>query len=68
MASPLGGGPLTSRDAVQVDGEAGLGGRQQLQRHVELRRAEVSQMLRSAHFSHLEGENKGRQVVKILPN
>lgn len=45
-----------------MDGETRLGSRQQLQRHVELWQAEVSQMLGSTHFSNLGGEknNEGR--------
>lgn len=51
-----------------MDGKAGLGGRQQLQPHVELGRAEVSQMLGSTHLSHLRGrkKNKGRIHVVIM--
>lgn len=46
-----------------MDGEAGLGGRQQLQPHVELWRAEVSQMFGSTHFSNLGGERKNKRRI-----
>lgn len=50
-----------------MDGETGLGGRQQLQRHVELWRAEVSQMLGSTHFSNLGGEKKKKKGESAQP-
>lgn len=45
-----------------MDGQARLGGREQLQGHVELRRTEVSEALRSAHLGHLRGDES--RIIK----
>lgn len=39
-----------------MDGQAGLGGREQLQGHVELRRTKVAQALCSTRLRHLRKE------------